>query len=438
MVAETEIQIVDTNIIPDRNAGIGSLLWDIQNPHDPDQDTPPLLGRQFAFIDVGVSRSQVSAALKKLLAGDLKMDVTYVATERPESVPYAHVHPQGARAERLRECLSRMISCQSTRREAKGWHYVVDRKGHISSVSYSYELHGNEVWESYFMGRSFLHQGDHLEFSDPELDEILALEVPKIEALIGLEMKRDSDHGQSEPLWDGFKVKKNPLEAGLAEFGITLQKTAVPQRVQGRQNVIFLGNVLNQYPQPERDREFNRVVAHMDEGDIAIIQMDGIDTPSIEVLRVKTQDARKAFERVRWINTRTLEVQVPGRNLGSWQDIHLKPWVNRVASCLVECLEMRSSTQDRHQQSRKALVHQSIAHVCVTFFRALPVEKTLRIAIREALRRLPSEAGLKGIPVFTGDTKDAYSGPLGSALRPLVSDEDILRLAISPSQRDRR
>ena len=43
MKAQTAVPFVDTNIIPDRNAGIGSLLWDLQNSQDPDWDGPPLL-----------------------------------------------------------------------------------------------------------------------------------------------------------------------------------------------------------------------------------------------------------------------------------------------------------------------------------------------------------------------------------------------------------
>src|SRR5512137_619279 len=87
MNAQTAVPFVDTNVIPDRNAGIGSLLWDLQNPRDPDRDGPPLLDRAFAFIDVGVSRAKVSTALKTLLTDGLEMDVDYVATERPEAVP---------------------------------------------------------------------------------------------------------------------------------------------------------------------------------------------------------------------------------------------------------------------------------------------------------------------------------------------------------------
>ena len=45
--------------------------------------------------------------MKTLLASDLKMDVDYVATERLEAVPYAHVSLLGDRAEKIRGCLSR-------------------------------------------------------------------------------------------------------------------------------------------------------------------------------------------------------------------------------------------------------------------------------------------------------------------------------------------
>ena len=113
-----------------------------------------------------------------------------------------------------------------------------------------------------------------MNFSDPKLDEMLAPDVPKIEARIDLERKRDSDPSQPGPSWDGYRMEKNPLEAGLAEFGITLQKTDVPQRIKDRQNVLFLGNVLNHYPQDEQARELDRIAANMEEGDIVIVQVD--------------------------------------------------------------------------------------------------------------------------------------------------------------------
>src|SRR5512146_1924939 len=141
MKAQTTVPFVDTNIIPDRNVGIGSLLWDLQNPQDPDRDGAPLLDSKFVFIDVGVSRARVATALKTLLAGDLKMDVDYVATERLEAVPYANVTLRGDRAEKIRRCLSRMISSEKATREIEDWHYVVDREGRVSSVAYSYGLY---------------------------------------------------------------------------------------------------------------------------------------------------------------------------------------------------------------------------------------------------------------------------------------------------------
>src|SRR5512135_3484272 len=318
MKAQMAVPFVDTNIIPDRNVGIGSLLWDLQNPQDPDRDGPPLLDSEFAFIDVGVSRARVSTALKTLLAGDLKMDVDYVATERLEAVPYASVTLQGDRAEKIRACLSGSFSSKGATCEVKDWHFVVDLKGKVSSVAYSYHLHGNEVWEAYFMGRTFMYSGEPVEFSDPKLNEMLAPEVSKIEARIEAERKRDGDPSQPAPSWDGYRMEKNPLEAGLAEFGVTLQKTDVPQRIKGRQNVLFLGNVLNHYPQDEQARELDRIAANMEEGDIVIVQVDEAETSSIEVLHVNGHGAQKTRERVRLINTKTLEVQKLVRNLGSW------------------------------------------------------------------------------------------------------------------------
>ena len=81
-----------------------------------------------------------------------------------------------------------------------------------------------------------------------------------------------------------------------------------------------------------------------------------------------------------------------------------------MVSRLIECLGRKVSSPDWSQQNQRLPVHvnQYIRHVFGTFFRALPVEEILRIAIREALRRLPSEGGLKGIPVFKDDANDAY------------------------------
>ena len=426
MTAHAAVPFVDTNVIPDRNAGIGSLLWDLQNPPGPDRDGPPLLDPAFAFIDVGVSRAKASIALRTLLASDLKMDVDYVATELPEAVPCANVTLLGERAEKIRECLSSMISSNEAAREVGDWHCVVDREGKVTSVAYSYRLHGNEIWESYFMGRMFMYSGEHLEFSDPQLDEMLALDVRKIEAGIEAERKRDRDPGQPGPCWDGYRMDRNPLEAGLAEFGIALQETDVPQRVKDRQNVLFLGNVLNHYPQDQQAREFDRIAANMEARDIVIIQMDGMETPSIEVVRVKGRGARKTRERVRWVNTRTLEVQTPVRGSGSWRRISIEPVVEQIASRLIDCVGMKVSSAEWSREDRQTLVHQSVRHVLRTFFRALPVEETLRIAIREAVRRWPSERGPKGIPVFKGDATDAYGGALGLDQSPIVSELDSM------------
>lgn len=422
MKAQTAIPFVDTNIIPDRNAGIGSLLLDLQS-QDPDRDGQPLLSRAFAFIDVGVSRASVSTALKTLLARDLNMDVEYAATELPAAVPYANVALLGDKAEKIRGYLSGMISSRETTREVTDWHYVVDREGHVSSVAYSYNLYGNKVWEPYFMGRTFLFSGEKIEFFDAKLDEMLGADVARIEATIDLEKKRDCDPSQPGPSWDGYRMEINPLDAGLAEFGITLQKTDVPPRIKDRQNVLFLGNVLNHYPQDEQARELDRIAANMEQGDIVIIQIDAMETASIEVLHVTGQGAGKTRERVRWINTSKLEVQKPVRGTGSWKQVYLEPEVKRMASRLVSCLGMKGISAEWSREDQKAVL-QNITHVFKTFFRALPVEETLRIAIREALRRLPSDRGPRGIPAFKDDTKDAYGGALGLDPSPIISEAE--------------
>lgn len=427
MRARAAVPLVDTNIIPDRNAGMGSLLWDLQHPPDPDRDGPPLLEPAFAFIDVGVSRARVATALKTLLAGDLGMDVAYVATERPEAVPHAHVHLLGEKADGIRARLSGMISSRGTTREVIDWHCVVDRNGKVSAVAYSYDLHGNEVWEAYFMGRPFLYSGERVEFADPELDELLACEVPKIEARIDLERRRDGDPSQPGPSEDGYRIDRNPLEADLAAAGIALQKTDVPQRINGRQNVLFLGNVVNHYPQDERAREHDKIAASLRDGDIVIVQVDGMETSSVEVLHVKGQGAR---ERVRWIDTRALEVQKPDRGPGSWRQVRLKPELERVVSGLTDCLGRKVSSPEWSRENHKLLVRQYLSLVFRAFFRAVPVEPTLRIAVREALRRLPSDGGPKGTPVFEDDATDAYGGALGPDPSPLVSEADLVQLGL--------
>lgn len=414
---------------------MGSLLWDLQNPHDPRRDGPPVLSSRFAFIDVGVSRARVSTALKTLLAKDLEMDVDYVATERLESVPCANVVPLGDRAEKIRTCLSGMISSKEVTREVTDWHYVVDRQGRVSSVAYSYRLHENEVCEAYFMGRTFMYSGEPVEFSDPKLNQMLAPDVQQIEARIDLERKRDADPRQPGPAWDGYRLQRNPLEAGLAEFGITLQKTDVPRRIQDRQNVLYLGNVLNHYPQDEQARELDRIAANMEEGDLVIVQVDETDTSFLDVLQVKGQGAGKARERLRWVNTRTLEVLEPVRGHGSWRHIPVKPELERMVGRLVDCLGRQENSPHCSQEADRAFVRQCIGQVFRTFFRALPVEETLRIAIREALRRLPSEGGLKGIPVFQDDAKDVYGGALGSDPSPIVSEADLVEFVLSDPRR---
>lgn len=436
------IPFVDTNVIPDRNAGIGSLLRDLQNPEDLDRYGPPLLDPKFAFIDVGVSRARVAIALKTLLARDLKMDVDYVSTELPEAVPYANVTVLEDWAEKVRAYLSGMSPSKKTTYDITDWHFVVDRTGKVSSVAYSYQLYGNEMWEAYFMGRTFMYTGEEVDFSDPKLNEMLATDVQKIESRIELERKRNGDPSQPGPSWDGYRMEKNPLQSGLLEFGITLQTTDVPHRIKDRQNVLFLGNILNHYPQDVRAFELDRISANMEAGDIIIIQMDGIEPPTIEVLQVKGPGDRKTRVRVRWINTNKLEIQKPFRGPGSCQQINVKPAVDWMVIRLIECLGRKVNSREWNQKDHRVLVHQTISHVFRTFFRALPVAEILRIAIREALRRLPSEGGPKGIPVFKDDTKDAYGGELGldpSPIdsSPIVSESDLINMKLAAANVER-
>lgn len=434
MNCQRTVPFVDTNVIPDRNAGIGSLLRDLQNPHDPDRDGPPLVDREFAFIDVGVSRAKTSTALKALLATDLKMDVDYVATERPGAVPYAHVTPLGESAEKIREHLSGMSPSKGTTHEVTDWHYVVDRAGRVSRVAYSYRLYGNEVWESYFLGRTFIYCGAEVDFSDPKLDELLSPDVEKIELRIGWERQRDSDPNQSGPAWGGYRMERDPLQSGLAECGITLQANEIPQRIKAKQNILFLGNVLNHYPADVRAFELDRISANMEAGDIVIIQMDGMESPTTEVLLVKGHESEKTRERVRWIDSKRLELQIPVRGTGSWQQIDAKPAVEQMVSRLIESLGRKVDSEIWTHRNYRVLVHQHISHVFLTWFRALPDEQTLRVAIRDALRRLPSEGGLTGIPAFADDSEDAYGG----ALRldrldpsPIVSETDFIEMLLA-------
>ena len=432
---QTAVPFVDTNIIPDRNAGIGSLLWDLQDSQDSKQDGLPLLGPDFAFIDVGASRARASTTLKTLLARGLGMDVAYVATELPEVVPSANVTLTGDRAEKIRGYLSAMISSTGTTREVTDWHYVVDRKGQVSSVAYSYHHHGNEVWEAYFMGRHFMVSGESVEFLDPTLEAMLAPDVATIEAGIVLERARDSDPSQPAPSWDGYRVEREPLKSGLAEFGITLQTTDVPQRIKDRQNVLFLGNVLNHYPPEERVRELDRITAHMREGDLVVVQVDEVETSFIEVLHVKGLGSQRTRERVRWINTKTLELQRPVGGPGAWRQMCLRPELDRMAGRLIDCLGRRMSSPEWSHAAHTALVHRYVSQVFRAYFRALPVKETFHIAIREVLRRLPSEAVSRGIPVFKDDARDAYGDALGSERSPIVSEADLIDFGLSNSER---
>ena len=425
MKAHGAVPFVDTNIIPDRNAGIGSLLWDLQNTQASDRVGPPLLGPDFAFIDVGASRAKAATALKSLLATDLGMSVDYVATELPGVVPSAHVTVLGDSAEAIRRYLTGMISSAAITREVTEWHFVVGRDGTASSVAYAYHQHGNEVWEPYFLGRPFMLSGETVEFHDPTLDALLAPHVARIEAGLVSARTRDSDPSRPRPSWDGYAIARDPLVTGLADFGITLQSTDVPQRIDGRQNVLFLGNVLNHHAHERRAPELDRIAANMQAGDLVIVQVDETETSSIDVLLVTTHVGQKARERVRWIDTKTLDVLNPVRDSGSLRQISMRPELERIAGRLMDCLARRARSPEWSEGRHQALVRRHVSQVFGTYFRALPVEATLRVAIREVVRRLPLEVGPKGLPVFRDDAKDAYGGALGLDPEPIVSEADL-------------
>ena len=105
-------------------------------------------------------------------------------------------------------------------------------------------------------------------------------------------------------------------------------------------------------------------------------------------------------------------------------------------SRLLDCVG-RTAISQEWSPEHKVLAHQYINHVFATFFRALPVEETLRIAIREAVRRLPFEGVPKGIPVFTDDAKDAYGGALGSDPSPIVSEADFINMKMAVASVER-
>jgi hypothetical protein len=285
------------------------------------------------------------------------------------------------------------------------------------------------------MGREFMVSGEKIDFSDPILDQLLAPDVAKIESMIDL--KGDSSQDLLDLSRHGYKIEINPLEAGLTAFGISLQKTDVPQRIDDKQNVLFLGNVLNNYTQNERTREFHRIAAGMTDRDIIIIQVDEPDECSINVLHVKVDGEKKTYERLRWINTHKLEIREPIRGTDSWKIILLHPQLEQIMRRLVECLANKMIFPEVPQKQFKSLLYQHINQVFRSFFRASPVDATLRIAIREVLRSLPSNGGLKGRPVFKDEGKDLYGGTVTLDLGPIVSEEDLFHIKTEPTNLER-
>ena len=51
---------------------------------------------------------------------------------------------------------------------------------------------------------------------------------------------------------------------------------------------------------------------------------------------------------------------------------------------------------------------------------------------------MPAGVGLKGIPVFKDDEKDAYGGGLGLGLSPIVSETDLINMKIVPANVERK
>lgn len=220
------------------------------------------------------------------------------------------------------------------------------------------------------MGRPFLYAGETMEFSDPELDSLTAPVVAEIETRM--------DREPPAPCRDGYRVEISPLETQLAKFGITLQKTEIPHRIEGKQNILFLGNILNNYPPQEQARELDGISDNMAAGDLIIVQVDEMESAFIDVLKVKTDGKQRTRERVRWINTKTLEIHQRVTDSGSWRQINLKPELDRMFSGVIASLGV----------SGNSLARQTISQVFRSFFRAMPVEKTARIALREISRRL--------------------------------------------------
>ncbi len=418
------VPIVDTNVIPDRNAGIATLLLDLQSHASPEPDGQPLLANEFGLIDVGVSRATVAGPLKALLSQDLQMNVLYVATERPEAVPYAYVFHHGEYAGKIRSGLSRMISTKSASREVEAWHYAVDSHGKISSIGYSYRLYGNEVWESYFMGQAFLYGGERIAYADPDLDLMLATEVRKIEAMMSGKKMRDSHSGHLLTELGEYRIEIDPLEKGLKALGIQLQRTAIPNRIDGKQNVLFLGNVLNHYPKSEQIHELERVTSTMEEGDLIILQMDGLHPSFIEVSRIKKEGGQRKRERVRWIDTSRLELYKPDHGSDRWQKIDIKPMVQHMVTRFMECLDRQVTLAACQQSNYRVLCHQIVSHVFSTFFRTPPSARIMRIAIREALRRLPTEDGPKGLQSINTDVYRVFEEAFGIQRNLDVSEVD--------------
>jgi hypothetical protein len=180
---QPKLPFVDTNVIPDRNAGLGAFFGSSESSKS-GSDGPPLLNTLFAFTDVGVSRAKVATALKTLLANDLRWTWNMWPLKCPEAVPYANVTLLGARAEKIRGHLSGMSPYKGeSRPRSRTGIIVVDRTGKVSSVAYSYHLYGNEVWEPISWGGRSCAQVTRSVLG-PEAGRDAGPDVQKIEAMI--------------------------------------------------------------------------------------------------------------------------------------------------------------------------------------------------------------------------------------------------------------
>jgi hypothetical protein len=242
------------------------------------------------------------------------------------------------------------------------------------------------------MGRPFLYAGETIEFSNPELDAVMAPVVAEIEEAMHLSriQARPASFG------DGFRVEWNPIESSLAASGIALQATEVPQRIPGKQNVLFLGNVLNQVPRHEQARQLARISSHMTPGDLVIVQSDEAPTAGIDVCQVTERDGQRTLLRMRRIDTATLEVHQSTTGPERWKTTSINAGVIHAADQAWQSLCATDVFTTPLEEPSQRMVRRQFHHVFATFHRAMPTPETIDIAAREVLRRLSPGTKLPG------------------------------------------